>query len=362
MAQDDKPAKSPEVSYDDRPFPSTGELPPEVQAPLAEYKGEPPPAPPWFKDAIAQEPERIFVESLGSKLEVLVWGQVGKPGLLFVHGNSAHADWWSFIAPFFAEDFRVASMSLAGMGASDWRDRYAFTDFSEDAEAVARATGLYEGGVKPIYIGHSFGGGQVFFAAANNPERMRAAILVDTGFGPPPEELAKRQAHMEAVRNIPTTDRPSRVYATLSEALNRFRLMPPQPAGNPFIADFIARRSLKKVALPNGDKGPDGTGEGWTWRFDPNMWAKLDRGGMMQQQARQQHGVKVPIVHIYGAKSRIVEHRKAGAPSPFPPGMIEIEIPDSHHHVMIDQPLALVATLRALLAGWSADGAANRAP
>ncbi len=359
MAQDDKPAKSPEVSYDDRPFPSTGELPPEVQAPLAEYKGEPPPSPQWFKDAIAQEPERMFVESLGAKLEVLVWGQVGKPGLLFVHGNSAHADWWSFIAPFFAEDFRVASMSLAGMGASDWRDRYAFTDFSEDAEAVARATGLYEGGVKPIYIGHSFGGGQVFFAAANNPERMRAAILVDTGFGPPPEELAKRQAQMEAIRNIPTTDRPSRVYATLPEALNRFRLMPPQPAGNPFIADFIARRSLKKVALPNGDKGPDGTGEGWTWRFDPNMWAKLDRGGMMQQHAQRPHGVKVPIVHIYGAKSRIVEHRKAGAASPFPPGMIEIEIPDSHHHVMIDQPLALVATLRALLAGWSADGAAN---
>jgi hypothetical protein len=28
---------------------------------------------------------------------------------------------------------------------------------------------------------------------------------------------------------------------------------------------------------------------------------------------------------------------------------------------MIDQPLALVATLRALLAGWSADGAANGA-
>src|SRR3546814_9592091 len=51
--------------------------------------------------------------------------------------------------------------------------------FAEDAEAVARAAGLYEGGRKPIYIGHSFGGGQVFFAAASHPERMAAAILVD---------------------------------------------------------------------------------------------------------------------------------------------------------------------------------------
>jgi pimeloyl-ACP methyl ester carboxylesterase len=333
-------------AYDDRPIHAEpGELPPEVQAPLAEYQGAEPPAPQWFKDVIAVEPERGFVESLGSKLEVLTWGEVGKPGLLFVHGNSAHADWWSFIAPFFADDYRVTSMSLAGMGASDWREHYAFTDFAEDAEAVARATGLYAGGRRPIYVGHSFGGGQVFFAAVRHPERMHAAIMVDTGFGPPPEELARRQAQMEAVRNIPTVDRPSRVYPTLEAALARFRLMPPQPAGNPFIADFIARRSLKRAPLP------DGSGEGWTWRFDPNMWAKLNReqdlrGGLPSVE------LKTPMVHIYGAKSRIVEHRKAGAPSPFPPGMMEIEIPDSHHHVMIDQPLALVAALRALLAAW----------
>ena len=143
------------------------------------------------------------MESLGSRLEVLTWGEIGKPGLLFVHGNSAHADWWSFIAPFFAEHYRVASMSLAGMGASDWRETYSFGDFAEDAEAVARATGLYDGGRKPTYIGHSFGGGLVFFAAARLPERMHAAVMVDTGFGPPPEELAQRQAQMEAVRNIP---------------------------------------------------------------------------------------------------------------------------------------------------------------
>jgi pimeloyl-ACP methyl ester carboxylesterase len=331
-------------TYDDRPFHSDpNELPPEVRAPLAAYKGAEPPAPQWFRDAVAQEPERSFVESLGSKLEVLTWGEVGKPGLLFVHGNSAHADWWSFIAPFFAADYRVASMSLAGMGASDWRQRYAFSDFAEDAEAVARATGLHEGGRKPIYIGHSFGGGQVFYAAASFPERMHAAIMVDTGFGPPPEELVRRQQLAEQVRNIPTVDRPTRIYPTLEAALGRFRLMPPQPAGNPFIADFIARRSLKRAPMP------DGSGEGWTWRFDPEMWNKLDRSSMGQPAPKN---IATPMVHIYGAKSRIIEHRKNGAPTPFPPDLIEIEIPDAHHHIMIDQPLALVAAIRALLAAW----------
>ena len=48
----------------------------------------------------------------------------------------------------------------------------------------------------------------------------------------------------------------------------------------------------------------------------------------------------------------------------FPPAKVEIaiaelrklapvvEIPQAHHHLMLDQPLALIAGLRAILAGW----------
>jgi len=348
MANDSSETPKTGETYDDRPVHSEG-LPPEVQAPLAAFKGAEPPAPQWFKDAIAQEPERNFVESLGTKIELLTWGDVGKPGLLLVHGNSAHADWWSFIAPYLAADYRVASMSLAGMGASEWRERYAFSDFAHDAEACARAAGLYKGGRKPIYIGHSFGGAQVFYAAARHPEHMAAAILVDTGFGgPPPEVEAERARRREQVRNIPTADRPSRVYATLEQALARFRLMPPQPAGNPFVADFIARRSLKRAPLP------DGSGEGWTWKFDPNMWDRLDRSSMASMAGAQAPKVAVPMVHIYGENSSIMRRRRAAEASFLGPEVPEIEIPDSEHHVMIDQPLALVAALRTLLAVWPA--------
>ena len=338
-------ASTPKEAYDDRPFHMDNQ-PPEIRAPLAPFKGAEPPAPEWFKAAIAQAPERTFVESLGAKIELLTWGEVGKPGLLLAHGNSAHADWWSFIAPYLAKDYRVASMSLAGMGGSDWRERYAFDDFAHDAEACARASGLYEGGRKPIYVGHSFGGGQVYFAAARYPQNMHAAVLVDTGFGgPPPEVLADRQKREELMRRMPNPFRGGRVYATLEEALERFRLMPPQPAENLYILDFIARRSLKRVPMP------DGSGEGWTWKFDPGMWEKLDRTGMGYGEARPK--VEVPLVHIYGDKSRIIERRASGE-AHFLEDIPEIEIPDSHHHVMIDQPLALVAALRSLLAAWPA--------
>jgi pimeloyl-ACP methyl ester carboxylesterase len=321
------------------------QLAPEVLAPLAPFRGAEPPAPQWFTDIVAVEPERSFIESLGAKLEVLTWGEVGKPGLLFIHGNSAHADWWSFIAPFFAKDYRVAAFSLAGMGASDWRERYSFPDFAEDFEAVARGAGLYEGGRPPVYIGHSFGGAQVFYAALKHPERMSAVIMVDTGFGPPPEEVAARASREPQVRNIPSADRSTKVYPTLEAALARFRLMPPQPAGNAFVADFIARRSLKRAPLP------DGSGDGWTWRFDPNMWAKLDRSGS-RPTPEEMLSVKPPVVHIFGRDSAIVQRLRDGRLMMFPPAVREIEIPDAQHHVMIDQPLALVSAIRALLAVW----------
>ena len=37
-----------------------------------------------------------------------------------------------------------------------------------------------------------------------------------------------------------------------------------------------------------------------------------------------------------------------------------VEIPEAQHHVMLDQPLALVASLRALLADWDHSVATRR--
>jgi len=37
-----------------------------------------------------------------------------------------------------------------------------------------------------------------------------------------------------------------------------------------------------------------------------------------------------------------------------------VEIPQAQHHIMLDQPLALVAALRALLADWEHSTATRR--
>ena len=121
------------------------------EGPLAAFNGAEPPAPTWFGSALSKAPERTFVNVAGANIESLTWGERGKPGLLLLHGNAAHADWYSFIAPFFADRFRVAAMSWSGMGGSDWRETYSVELFAQEALTIAETAGLFDGPGKPVF-------------------------------------------------------------------------------------------------------------------------------------------------------------------------------------------------------------------
>ncbi len=295
---------------------------------LAPFHGAPPPAPAWFDAAIAHQPERSTIDVLGTPIELLTWGEVGKPGLLFLHGNGAHADWWSFIAPSFAKDWRIAAISWAGMGSSGWREAYSAETFAAEAFAAVEAAQLEAGGAKPILVGHSFGGFPTLYCAARHPERLRGAILLDTSIQPP-EKRWKGPP--------PRSGFGTKVYPTLEEALARFRLAPPQPCENLYIADHIARRSLKEV---------DG---GWTWKFDPAIWQRFsmpDLGQLLTE-------IACPAALMWGERSGLMHAETLDYMiAQMPDAVLRLPVPDADHHVMLDQPLAFVAGLRGLLAAW----------
>lgn len=303
---------------------------PEFPAPLAPFNGEVPPAPAWFDAALADKPDRSTFDFEGAEIELLTWGEVGKPGLLLLHGNGASADWWTFIAPWFAKDYRVAAFSWSGMGRSDWREKYTAEQFAQESFAAAEAAGLYAAG-KPVFVAHSFGGFPTMLAASKYGDRLGAVVLVDSMVRPPELEW----------RGPPKRVSPNRVYPTLTEALGRFRLAPPQGCENPYIADWIARNALKEVE------------GGWTWRFDPFMWSSF----MMEDRGPLLANITCPVAMMWGDRSRLAEpHILDYMRGLLPPGSPQIAIPDADHHVMIDQPLAFVGALRGLLAGWpSAD-------
>jgi len=270
-----------------RPTPPTPEsLSPDIASPLSPFKGSVPDSPAWFDQAMAQKPERLRVPVRDSEIEVLTWGKVGNPGLLLLHGNGAHAEWWSFIAPFFAADWRVAAMSWSGMGESGWRDLYSAEIFADEIFAACEAAGFDAAGVKPTLVGHSFGGFPCLYVSTRMPDRVRGVVLLDCTVHPPERQW----------RGPPQSRGVNRIYPDLETALARFRFAPPQGCENLYIADHIARTSLKQVPLE------DGSGMGWTWKFDPLMWGRFQMpplGDLLSQ-------VACPMVLMWGERSNLM--------------------------------------------------------
>lgn len=312
-----------------RPLPDTARIDfPDLEAPLAALDGAPPPAPQWFEEAVGTNPESRFVTVEGARIHYLRWGDPARPGLLLVHGNAAHAYWWSFIAPFLARSFNVAAIDLSGMGDSDWRpEGYSMETFAREELAVCEDAGMFGPAEPPIIVAHSFGGFVTLLTGALYGERLAGTVIVDSPVNPPGRWRG----------GPPLTDRPHKIYPSIAAALARFRLLPPQNCDNLYLLDWVARHSLK-----------ESTG-GFSWKFDPAIWRDFSIGDT----AARLKATKCRIAVFRGEHSILLPpeigeymFNLLGRAAPV------VEIPQAKHHVMLDQPLALVAALRALLADW----------
>lgn len=281
--------------------------------------------PEWFDAAIADLPEERSVLVEGANIRYLTWGDRDKPGLLFIHGGAAHAHWWSFIAPLFTNNWHTIAIHLSGMGDSDRRESYSHEMWAKEVMAVVDDA-KFPG--RPVIVGHSLGGMVTIQTAATFGDRLAGAVIVDSPLRiPAPEAEESRTGN---------AFRKPGVYASKEAAIKRFSLVPRQPCDNTFIIDYIAEMSIHE------------TTEGWTWKFDPNLFA-----GTFAALNDQLASVRCRVALFMGEKSAILSPDTAaymydlmGRVSPV------ISIPEAHHHLTLDQPLAFVAALRTLLADW----------
>ena len=105
--------------------------------------------PEWFKKAIKNKPLSRFIKVKGVDIHYLVWGDISKPGLFLIHGYSAHAHWWDFIAPNFIDNYCVIAIDLSGMGDSEHRDSYSQELYSKEILSLCCLT-RYSFLFKPI--------------------------------------------------------------------------------------------------------------------------------------------------------------------------------------------------------------------
>lgn len=285
-----------------------------------------PQAPKWFGDALASPVESCTTEVEGCPIHYLRRGDRDKPGLILVHGGAAHARWWDFIAPYFADRFHVVCPDLSGHGDSGRRKVYARELWAEEIMQVGRDAG-FPG--PPVVVGHSMGGFVSIVAASLFGDRMKGAIIIDSPVRKPDPEV-EEGTRGKAFRNPKT-------YPDVETAVEHFHLVPRQPCENDYILDYVARQSLCE------------TEGGWTWKFDPRVF----RSGSPQAMNIYLANTRCRIALLRGEFSDLVspelgqymyELLNRNAPI--------IEIPQSYHHLLLDQPLALVSTIRALLEDW----------
>ncbi|HEY1960758.1 MAG TPA: alpha/beta hydrolase [Polyangiaceae bacterium] len=283
--------------------------------------------PAWFERAIAAPCDEGFVTCEGARIHYLHWGTRGNPGLVLVHGGAAHAHWWSFLAPLLTSHYDVVALDMSGHGDSDRREAYPREAWAREVMAVSDAMN-FPG--PPVVIGHSLGGLVAILVASQFGDRLAGTIIVDSPVNKPsPESDAARYTFFT----------PLKVYPTEEAALARFKLIPEQPCDNPFIVDYIARHSLHAVT------------SGFSWKFDPKIFMRLTQG--IDTMSDHLAHVKCRVALLRGELSVVVP-RETGEymydvlnrSAPL------VEIPQAHHHLILDQPLAFIAATRALLADW----------
>jgi pimeloyl-ACP methyl ester carboxylesterase len=285
-----------------------------------------PDAPRWFQDALAAPFEERQVTVAGCAIHYLRWGDAAKPGVVLVHGGAAHAHWWSFLAPQLMRQYHVVALDLSGHGDSGRREEYPREIWADEVMAVTADAGIAG---PPVLVGHSLGGLVSIVAASVYGDRLAGAIIVDSPVRAPDPE-SEEGARGRMFRNPKT-------YPDVATALEHFRLMPPQPCANEFVLRHVARHSLHRVAA------------GWTWKFDPRVFIRFSLKPMSDYLA----ATRCRIAVLRGEFSPLVppetgaymyELLNRNAPI--------VEIPQAYHHLILDQPLAFIAAVRALLADW----------
>ena len=282
--------------------------------------------PEWFRWALDQQPQHLETEVDGVPIHYRAWGDPGDPVAVLVHGGAAHSGWWDHVGPHLAVGHRVLAPDLSGHGDSGRRDEYTLEAWAREILAGAQA----EHGDKPVVFGHSMGGFVALTAAREHGEHLLGAAAIDSpvkAVSPEAREWRKDRA----VTAMP-------VYPDAATMVQRFRTLPEDDSTLPYVRDHVARGSIRRV------DGPDGPG--WSWKFDPRVFLRssmtpddVARSACEVALLRGERGMATTDI------TDEIRSRLGGA-------VPVTVIPDSGHHIMLDQPTALIAVLQTLLGQW----------
>ena len=283
--------------------------------------------PEWFIDALGRAPEHHVVEIAGAQIAYRSWGDPERPATVLVHGGAAHAGWWDHVAPHLSPHHRVLALDLSGHGRSDHRESYSLELWAEEVLAVAAAGSTSP--APPIVVGHSMGGFVTLTAARDHGTSLGGAVAIDS---PVQQMSPEARIWLDSNPDLP----PTKIHPTREAVIARFRTLPEDDATLGFVRDHIAAESVRQV---------DG---GWSWRFDPRIFLST----RMEPSALAE--VPCPVALLRGERGMATHDITTAVAQELGGGVPVTTIPDAGHHIMLDQPVALIAAIDVLLGQWRA--------
>lgn len=275
-------------------------------------------------------PQDKFVTANGMRFHYLEWGSAANPPMLLLHGFAQTCHSWDFVALGFSDDYRVIVLDQRGHGDSDWAadGDYSPETQQNDISAVVREIGLE----KFTLMGLSMGGRNSFTYAANNPDRVRALVIVDAG----PQNM---QQGTQNIRNFVQQDDELDSVDAFVERVLKYnpRRAPEQIRGS-------IMHNLKQ--LPNGK---------WTWKYDKRLRRPGRRMGSDPETEKRLWGyleaLQCPTLLVRGGASDIIAMDTADKMHAAIPNSQLATIDGAGHLVMGDSPAGFQRAVTEFLAG-----------
>jgi pimeloyl-ACP methyl ester carboxylesterase len=260
--------------------------------------------------------KRSYTSSDGLTLNCLDYGGEGRPSMLLVHGGSAHAHWWDFVAPALTDRFHVLALDQRGHGDSHWSSEWAYgtRHYIADLGQIIGGWGLGA----PVLVGHSMGGHNVMTYAGLHSDTLRGMVSID-GPATYPDFAVK---FLSGIAN-----KPGRRFDSLEAACEAFRTIPDDTLASPEVMRHIALHSFRQ----------DTEGK---WLH------KMDRRTMIREPIsawKNLAEIRCPALFIRPEVSALRELAN-DLVARMPRGRMTI-VPNSHHHVLLDNPTGLIAAL-----------------
>jgi pimeloyl-ACP methyl ester carboxylesterase len=247
------------------------------------------------------------------RIHFLEWNPDASRTVILLHGNSANAWWWQWVADELPKDLRLLAIDQRGHGDSEWVKPPAYKphDYAADLANFIREEVPDR---HPIIVGHSMGGVVTLAFAHHYAELARGVVVVDTAV----VSTRGRDRFLHRLKALPTV-----VYPDLETAKARFRLMPNEGEIHQDRVLAIAEKSLM----------PSESG-GYTLKFDRESFFGGD-GLHVMDTIRE---LRVPTLLVRAGKSRIMTQESSEAAAASNPHTRLMVIPDAHHHVILEKP------------------------